>query len=326
MTLAHVKWFVPDPDRFSVDWGRLLAWPTLAGIGAGILGIAVAAWITRRVDEDRVTGWARRLLRPYLPLILSVHLGISLAVYAATGRYLAPSIRLPDGAAGTALAAIELAVAVLIVSGLFTRYAAALLVVSGPVGMAFYGFLPILERVELLGIALYLAAVGRRRWSVDALIRRHRDPGGPLNPAGVAMLRLCAGLAVVVTALTEKLLAPETSEAFLARFPEFNFLSGAGVSDRLFVDVVGAIEIALGLVLLSGVGTRLAVLVAVVPFNLTLIFLGLDELIGHLPIYGIFLVLLVEGGGRLRALRRVPEVLDATTGTGGRSTSPGSTA
>jgi uncharacterized membrane protein YphA (DoxX/SURF4 family) len=174
--------------------------------------------------------------------------------------------------------------------------------------------------VELLGIALYLAVVGRRRWSLDGLRHRGLDEPPGMNPAAVGLLRACAGLAVVVGALTEKLLAPGVSEGFLRRYPDFNVLSGVGMSDRGFIDLAGAVELGLGLVLLSGVATRLAVLVAVVPFNVTLLFFGWEELIGHLPIYGIFLVLLVEGAGRARDVPR----LWLSSGTADSRTSSGS--
>jgi uncharacterized membrane protein YphA (DoxX/SURF4 family) len=299
MLLAHVKWFIDDPEQFPLEWDRLIAPATIGGALLAVTGVLVLRWLVQRIDEERITGWIRRSLRPYLPLLLSLHLGIALTAYALTGRYLAPSLALPEGPWGNALAGLELIVAALIMLGLFTRAAAALLVVSGPLGVAFYGLAPMLERIELLGIALYLAIVGRRRLSLDGL--RHGGGESPrMNPPAVGMLRVCAGLAMVVGAFTEKLLAPGVSEAFLRRFPKFNFLEGGGVSDRAFADAVGAVELALGLLLLSGVGTRLAVLAAVVPFNVTLLFFGVAELVGHLPIYGIFLVLLVEGSGRVR--------------------------
>jgi hypothetical protein len=41
-----------------------------------------------------------------------------------------------------------------------------------------------------------------------------------------------------------------------------------------------------------------AVIVAGIPFNATLFFLGRTELIGHLPVYGVMLALLVYGSSR----------------------------
>jgi hypothetical protein len=40
---------------------------------------------------------------------------------------------------------------------------------------------------------------------------------------------------------------------------------------------------------------QVAVIVAGIPFNATLFFLGRTELIGHLPVYGVMLALLVYG-------------------------------
>ncbi|MDQ3991271.1 MAG: hypothetical protein M3245_03020 [Actinomycetota bacterium] len=332
MHLAHVKWFVDDPQRVPLDWSLLVGPFTLLGLGLVAAGILVLPLLQRVLNEERLTRWLRRNLRPVLPLLLSVHLAVALTAYALTRRYLAPGLDLPGTGWGTVLAGAQLLVAMLIALGLFTRLAAGLLVLSGPVGALFYGVLPILERMELLGIALYLALVGRRRFAVDALIRRRPDPGRAMNPVAVGMLRLFAGLAVAVNALTEKLLAPEVSAAFLQDQSSFNLLRGAGVSDAAFAGIAGAVELALGLLLATGVGTRLLVLIAVIPFNATLLFLGWEELIGHLPIYGIFLVLLIEGGGRIRdpgSWRRAERALGAgldpvSSGTAGSSSSTGS--
>ena len=62
--------------------------------------------------------------------------------------------------------------------------------------------------------------------------------------------------------------------------------------------MAGAIELLFGLLLISGRIPQVAVIVAGIPFNATLFFLGRDELIGHLPIYGVMLALLVYGSSR----------------------------
>ena len=65
--------------------------------------------------------------------------------------------------------------------------------------------------------------------------------------------------------------------------------------------MAGAIELLFGLLLISGRIPQVAVIVAGIPFNATLFFLGRDELIGHLPIYGVMLALLVYGSSRTYA-------------------------
>jgi hypothetical protein len=63
----------------------------------------------------------------------------------------------------------------------------------------------------------------------------------------------------------------------------------------------------LTLVLLAGALPQAVVLIAGVPFNASLWFFGVNELLGHLPVYGAMLVLLVYGSDReLRA--RAPDL------------------
>jgi hypothetical protein len=50
-----------------------------------------------------------------------------------------------------------------------------------------------------------------------------------------------------------------------------------------------------GLLVISGALPQACVLIAGIPFNATLWFFGATELVGHLPIYGAMLVLLVYG-------------------------------
>jgi hypothetical protein len=59
--------------------------------------------------------------------------------------------------------------------------------------------------------------------------------------------------------------------------------------------VAGAIEVLFGLLLISGALPQAIVLIAGIPFNATLWFFGNLELVGHLPVYGTMLVLLVYG-------------------------------
>ncbi len=59
--------------------------------------------------------------------------------------------------------------------------------------------------------------------------------------------------------------------------------------------IAGATELLFGLLVISGAFTQVAVLVAMVPFNATLLLFEQTEMVGHLPVYGVFLALLVYG-------------------------------
>ena len=101
----------------------------------------------------------------------------------------------------------------------------------------------------------------------------------------------------------EKLASPQLALTSSPRNPELNLAqrSGLGMSDLQFVRFAGAVEVLFGLLLISGALPQVIVVAAGIPFNATLWFFGTSELLGHLPIYGTMLVLLVYGSDpRLR--------------------------
>ena len=290
--LAHETWFTERRPPF--EWDFVIEPASLmALVLTAMIGIA---WmlVARRAPRPEFP-WLAPLsaLTPWIPRLLAIHAGASLLSQAATGSYLAPALDLPDGFAGTVLAALEAILGVWLVAGYRIRPAAALLVIAGPIGAIGYGVLPIIERVDLLGIALFLVLLPpddtRPGGTVDA-----RDPR---LPAALLGLRVLVGGALVVLAFTEKLLRPELALAFLDDYPAFNIFGAVGLDmgDLGFVRLAGAVELLFGILVISGRLPQIAVIVAGIPFNATLFFLGSSELIGHLPIYGAMLALMVYG-------------------------------
>jgi hypothetical protein len=239
-------------------------------------------------------GFLRALgtLSPWIPRLLAIHAGVSLLAQVVKGSYLAPDLTLPGGAFGTALAILEGLIGVWLITGIWVRWPAILLVLAGPFGMIHYGPVAVLERADLLGIALFLA-----------LLPPGLDRGGAAStePANVARavwcLRMLVGLSLIVVALTEKLINPALALEFLDRYPVLNVARTLGLpmSDLTFVRFAGGVEILFGLLIISGALPQFAVIVAGIPFNATLFFFGATELIGHLPVYGAMLALLVYG-------------------------------
>jgi uncharacterized membrane protein YphA (DoxX/SURF4 family) len=155
-----------------------------------------------------------------------------------------------------------------------------------------------LEAIDLLGIALFLVVLppGRDRYGAVS-------PSLETAALAIFSLRVCAGLALVVLAFSEKFANPALAREFIGNYPAFDLfdLLGIPLSDDAFIRMAGAIELLFGLLLISGRIPQVAVIVAGIPFNATLFFLGRDELIGHLPIYGVMLALLVYGSSRTYA-------------------------
>lgn len=296
---AHETWFTDERPPF--DPSFLLEPLTLLYLAA-VVALAWGWWAAgRRVAQPELPVLQPlAALAPWIPRLLGVHAGVSLIAQAYAGTYLAPSLRLPEGLAGTLLAILEGVVGVWLVTGFRSRPAAWALVAAGPLGMLAYGVVPVLERVDLLGVAVFLALVPP---GADRHGAAEPDP----QQLAVALwwLRVLAGLALVVLAFTEKLARPALALAFLDRYPFFNILRAAGleVADLEFARFAGAVELAFGLLLISGALPQLTVIAAGIPFNATLFFLGASELIGHLPLYGVMLAMLVYGSSPATAER-----------------------
>ena len=290
--LAHVKWYVDDAGQTPVDLG-LLREPVTIGLILGAVAL-VACWrfVGRKLPVHLPLLRPLGRLAPWVPRLLGIHLGVALLALAVTNAYLAPHLSLDDVPGGVALALIEGAVGVWLISGVMLRPAALIVVALGPVGMMFTGVLEVVEALETLGVALFLVLLPP---GADRFGARHvtqRDLHRPLQ-----LLRVAAGTALVILAFSEKLLAPDLAIALLDEYPSVDVFRVVGIEvpAETYVRIAAATELVLGLVLISGVAVQLAVLLAVVPFNLTLLVFDRYELIGHLPMYGVLLALLIYG-------------------------------
>lgn len=292
--LAHQLWFVDDvPEK---DWSFLGETRTLlllaAALGATLLVRAVArAW--PGLDVPLLA----RLV-PWMPFAVRMHLGISLAGLLSGGWYLAPSMPLDESLTGWLLGILMALTAILLVVGWNVRIAAAALVLAGPLGMLEFGFEAVLHRVDLLGLAVFLILAGPGRWSADHELGREREPDSLTLGRAVWALKVAVGLALIAVAVSEKLANPELAREFTGGgVIDLNVAQALGlpVGDIEFIRVAGAIEVLFGLLLISGALPQPVVLAAGIPFNVTLYFFGTAELLGHLPVYGAMLVLLVFG-------------------------------
>ena len=292
-TLAHETWF--NSESHPTDWGFAGEGLTLLLLAAAVLVTLAVRLVARRRDGVDVPFLAR--LAPWMPFAIRIHLAVSLVGLLSLGFYLSPAMDLKADVAGIALGATMAVVAVLMATGWHTRAAAWLLIAAGPVGMLEFGVWPVLQRIDLLGLAVFVLFVGAGRWSADfergAVIEFTREQAA----WGIWALRTAAGVALIVVAFAEKLATPELALAFLADHPELNVAAQAGLpmGDLEFIRLAGCIEVLFGLLLISGALPQAIVLIAGVPFNATLWFFGTTELVGHLPIYGAMLAILVWG-------------------------------
>jgi hypothetical protein len=166
--------------------------------------------------------------------------------------------------------------------------------------MFVFGPLRLIEHTEVLGIAFFLFAMGRGPLAFDMALAKLNKPVARLVPYAMPVLRISLGIGITIVAFTEKLWNIPMGLAFLAdhHFNFFPYIGLPGIDDTKFLLIAGTVELLLGLILITGAYVRLIIIVTLVPFNLTLPFLGWRELVGHLPTYGILALLLLWGDER----------------------------
>lgn len=328
--LAHEKWFL-DSRAYAADLGSAFAFPALPFVllAAAVTLVAYGLWRARGrrgllpgpelfgADDAR-----RSRLYALVPAILGVHLAVPLLIAGVTGRLFSPGVELTAGwpyLLGLAQTGIALA----FFYGGFARVAAVVLAALWGLGFWVASPVAMLENVHILGFAAFFFLAGRGPFAIDRLIFPRLEPPARLMAHAVPALRIGAGLSLVVLAFTEKLANLPLALAFLEEYPlNFTRVLGLPVPDETFVLMAGAVELLIGLLLVFGIFVRAAIVVAWIPFNLTLTVFTWTELVGHLPFYGIMAVLLVWTPGAperevwVRGLREGPLRLSPTAGRG----------
>ena len=126
---------------------------------------------------------------------------MSLLSLAVRNAYLAPNLSLDD-VPGGAIAFAEGLLGVWFITGAWLRPAGLLTPLLGPLAALLAGPVSMLEAIDLLGIALFLVVLPPSRTGTGPWSRRRTRPPWPSSP------QVCAGLALVVLAFSEKFANP----------------------------------------------------------------------------------------------------------------------
>ncbi len=310
---AHERWvrhaLLRPFDRTlfeTVCWANAL---TALGILLSILWFAQDA---RRGPTAARRGPLRlRTPSAWCPTILRLCYGLTLLVLALRGLYLAPDLRTVTGIESRLLVGAEAVAGCLLLAGHQTRAAAllSLLVYAWALlrrpfeayeGRAI-GVLDLLSYSEVVGIGLYLVAAGPGRLALDRWRASRTEFSPEARRLALGLMRVALGLTLVLLGLV-KFLIPELFVGVVQNYPgifhePFEQLLGASEEEVAFG--ASALEITLGLYLVLGLQTRIASLLLGLVF-LTTAILFREEVVGHLPLVGMVLVLVLEGGGALR--------------------------
>jgi uncharacterized membrane protein YphA (DoxX/SURF4 family) len=299
--LAHEKWFHNGAWE-PTNWANAVQWPTV-GLIAGVVVVTILAGLARRrlarpnifpgpvalgADPDGITQFYA-----WVPVILGIHIALPLLVYGIQGHLFAPHLNL-QGFWQYWLGLIQVGAAIALFYGGLTRLAAIGIGVAWLIGMGVFGFETMLENTHYLGFAAFFFLAGRGPFSVDRLLFPKFEPPSQMMRLAPNALRIGVGISLVTVAFTEKLANPRLAQSFLQQHPlNFTPVLGIPMSDATFALCAGSVELLVGLFILFGLFPRLIILIAWLPFNLTLTIFDWVELIGHLPFYGALAVLLV---------------------------------
>ena len=288
---AHERWFVESQQ--GGDWAFFFSPLPLVLTAAVVVVTLVWRAVAMRFDQPELPLLSPlgRLV-PWVPRLLGIHLGVALLALAATGAFMTPANDHLHGVGGVALLLAEAGLGTWLVTGVRLRAAAVLVLGLGPALAMVAGPTALGECANLAAVAAFLV-----------VLPPGPDAHGAVRPSAdrlrlaLLLLRLGVGTALIVLAFSEKLINPAMAIDTLEHFPDLDVLAlvGIQVSPETFVAIAGAVELLFGLLVISGAFPQVAVLVAMVPFNATLLLFGQTEMVGHLPVYGVFLALLAYG-------------------------------
>ena len=302
---AHVRWFVDASatvetfEPYAPTDTAVLVWVVVALL---LIGASVA--LDMSLPNVRIVDTKTR--HDFIE-ILRVFTGMSMLLTAYEGAVTAPHL-IAFGPFGTVLLFAQAGIGILLIANRFVRHAAILMILLH-LGLAIkFGVLAAFEYLIMVGIAVFLLIN-----NLPTVALRER-----FKPYSVDLLRILTGISLITLGFSEKLFGAMMAESFLALY-QWNFMQALGFeffTDRLFVLSAGVIEVVFGVILVLGTTTQLNVLAfSVVLFSSNVLFLiqgnneaAMVEFIGHMPVIGVALILLLLGAGqRLKVTNFLPQ-------------------
>lgn len=291
---AHAKFFA---EGGATPPSSLPATMIIAAVTLGLLvavGVRALAGVIH--DPRRARCLARwvceriRVLEPaarFVPVIARVALGGTLLLAASQSNLLAPHWHV-SGYDSLPILLAEALLGTLLVVGIKVRASAACVPLLLVVAAVMFEPVALLERLDIVGLSLFVLIVGGssfkprlRDWEIRTLQR------------AAWTLRACVATALLTTALTEKLLHPGITQQVLEQYPIVDASTILPISQLSFITVMAIVEITFaGLVLLMPVAEITALVVAG-PFIMTVAVFGPAEVVGHLPVWGAMVSLLL---------------------------------
>ncbi len=293
---AHLKWFVEPGQPTQAFTGNLVAYTSawlLVGLAVALIGILLDKFYPKISFT-----WEPKKIEPYATAIIGILIGASLLINASQGGLF--SININDiGPIHVTLLMLEGFIGLSLILGLAVRQASLLLIGLWLCVLYLSNTIDVLENIWIVGAALFLFFRGRTvlRYTHEDIFYSYDIT---LSQAqAISFLRVFLGINLIILGFSEKIMYLHLGLHFLQEHP-WNFMAHFGVTwftDELFVFSAGAVEIILGLFLVTGWVTRLTAVVLAGFFLTPPFFMGPEELIGHIPHLAMVAAVLIFGKG-----------------------------
>lgn len=321
-SLAHVD-YVTDPPETTVATGEFLrqvlsdpvnAVLVLAGVSL-FLGVGLVSFRWHpTLPEVGALDETLTAYQPFVPLVARLAVGLSFIGAGSQGHLFALTAEF-DPATNPLLRVGLIGIGVCLLFGFATRVFALvglgvylLAVATAPGVLLAMEYVPSLLAVFLLGpgrpsvddlLGNLEAADGPAARAIAPIVRDQRDLDATVSPychLTPLVLRCGLGVAFIFLGLTQKIGDPARA---LAVVEKYSLTGLVPVDPGLLVLGVGLVEVALGLLLIGGLLTRPAAVVAVSVFVTTLLGLHDDPVLAHITFYGLGLSVFTLGAGPL---------------------------
>jgi len=284
--LSHVKWFNnPTPGHIeALGWLEWFAVFTIV-----IAGLFVFRFIGIWLAQHKYTAKCDKklsFLRPWVPLVVRLSTAALLLVNVTQGYLLAPNVLTNDSTISVAISVLFITASISLLFGVFNKAGVVALLAGYLLVLSQTDFVNVMDHFEYIAIGGYLWLRGPGKYSVDNYLAGGKLSMPSSRKYSLPVYRIGAGITLVTLALSEKLLNLTIAQDFL-NLHSWNLMAFAGISDRYFILIAGAVELLVGIALILNYAPRLLVTVVLGLMAITAVLLGIEEIYGHLFAVGL---------------------------------------
>lgn len=302
---AHVKWFLSKSEQALLLQSKPTLFTSLGWENVSVMLLAgtafYIAWLAnQRLRQIQISRKLQALCPKWdalISLLINVSTGLMLIKCSSDMTFMVPNLHLHPCCMWIAQA--EALIGAGLILGFLTRACGAAMLFLLCWSFVKFSIGDCIDLTPMYGLALYALLAGRGKWSVDFGLGLTHETDPFLPNLAYLCLRVALGIGLISLGLDEKILNPQLALDLLQHAPGLNCLQSLGMNNELFVLCSGATEIVLGLMLTFGVFPRTAALALLSLFVATTAIFGVTEFVGHLPYYGMILIIVLKGTAQL---------------------------